>query len=227
MLDEETTESTEQPQQEDSSPDQPIVSPEGETNEETQTEEQPEEESTVELDGEQVPLSQIKEWKQGHMLQSDYTKKTQELAAMKREATAPKQELSDEEKQIKEFIRKNNLMTAGQFNQQLADNNELLSLKSKGMSDKQETVVKSLSRSTGTTGSGIPYTQASMAEIYDDVYSQTDKPKVVSKKVVGVSSKSGVKKSNKLTREAIEKMTSEEYVKRKPEIMKAMAEGTL
>jgi len=228
MLDEETTESTEQPQTEDSSPDQPIVSPEGETSEEPQPVEPTQEEPTVELDGEQVLLSQVKEWKQGHMRQEDYTKKTQELANLKRETSAPKQDLSDEDKQIQDFIRKNKIMTADQFNQQIADNNEIMSLKTKGMDVKQESVVKSLSRSTGLTSMGVPYTQASMTEIYEDIFSQADKPKVVSKKVVGVSPKSGVKTGgNKLTRESIAAMGTEEYAKRKTEILKAMTDGTL
>lgn len=42
-------------------------------------------EPTVEIDGEQVPLSLVKEWKAGHMRQEDYTRKTQELAAAKRD----------------------------------------------------------------------------------------------------------------------------------------------
>lgn len=33
-----------------------------------------------ELDGEQVTAEQIKEWKSGHLMQADYTRKTQELA---------------------------------------------------------------------------------------------------------------------------------------------------
>ena len=118
-------------------------------------------------------------------------------------------------------------MTADQFNQQIADNNEIMSLKSKGMDAKQESVVKSLSRSSGVTSSGVPYVTASMTEIYEDIFSQSEKPKVVSKKVVGVSPKSGVKTSNKLTRESIAKMDTAEYEKRKPEILEAMAKGTL
>jgi hypothetical protein len=74
MTDEETMESTEQPQLEDSTPDQPDVSPEeGETVEDIETEEPTEEsEPTVEINGEEIPISELK---QGYMRQSDYTRK--------------------------------------------------------------------------------------------------------------------------------------------------------
>jgi len=42
-------------------------------------EEEPEE-PVVELDGEKIPVSEVKEWKQGYLRQQDYTKKTQALA---------------------------------------------------------------------------------------------------------------------------------------------------
>lgn len=48
------------------------------------------EEPTVEIDGEKVPLSQIKAWKEGHMRQEDYTRKTQELAEAKRQLARTK-----------------------------------------------------------------------------------------------------------------------------------------
>lgn len=49
---------------------------------------------TYDLDGEQITAEQIKEWKAGHMLQADYTRKTQELAAQ-REQLKPVQETLD------------------------------------------------------------------------------------------------------------------------------------
>jgi len=225
MTDEETKESIEQPELQDSTPDQPEVSPEdGGAVEEPQYEEPTEEsEPTVEINGEEIPISELK---QGYMRQSDYTRKTQELANL-RKTNAPAQELSEEQKQIQEFIKSNNLMTTAQFNQLQADNNELMQLKTSGMSSAQEKVVKSLSRSTGNISAGIPYTQATISEIYEDVYGQQDKPKVVSKKVVGVKPKSGERSSGKLTREAIANMSQEEYEKRQPEIMKALATGNL
>lgn len=39
----------------------------------------------IEIDGEQVPLSQVKAWKAGNMMQADYTRKTQEVASRARE----------------------------------------------------------------------------------------------------------------------------------------------
>jgi len=46
--------------------------------------EQGKQEQTVEIDGEQVPLSEVKKWKAGNMRTDDYTRKTQELAEEKR-----------------------------------------------------------------------------------------------------------------------------------------------
>lgn len=42
-------------------------------------------ETVVDLGEEKVPISKVKEWKSGHMMQSDYTKKTQELANQRKE----------------------------------------------------------------------------------------------------------------------------------------------
>jgi len=47
-------------------------------------EEEPEE-PVVELDGEKIPVSEVKEWKQGYLRQQDYTKKTQALAEERRQ----------------------------------------------------------------------------------------------------------------------------------------------
>lgn len=38
----------------------------------------------LDLDGEEIPLSQVKEWKSGHMMQSDYTRKTTELSEQRK-----------------------------------------------------------------------------------------------------------------------------------------------
>lgn len=60
-----------------------------EATDESETVEQPDEgqaegeeeaEQFIELDGEEVPLSQIREWKSGGMMQADYSRKTQVLA---------------------------------------------------------------------------------------------------------------------------------------------------
>src|SRR3990167_6202070 len=49
---------------------------------------------TFELDGERLTPEQIKEWKAGHMMQSDYTRKTQELS-QQRDQLKPYVELAD------------------------------------------------------------------------------------------------------------------------------------
>lgn len=41
---------------------------------------------SIEIDGEQYTLEQLKEFRQGYMRQSDYTRKTQEIANMRKEA---------------------------------------------------------------------------------------------------------------------------------------------
>lgn len=41
-------------------------------------------EQTVEIDGEQVPISQVRAWREGNMRTEDYTRKTQQLAEERR-----------------------------------------------------------------------------------------------------------------------------------------------
>jgi Fe-S-cluster formation regulator IscX/YfhJ len=60
---------------------------------------QQKEEPVFDIDGEQVKLSDIKSWKSGHLMQADYTRKSQELAK-ERDGLKPYQELGD-------FIQKN------------------------------------------------------------------------------------------------------------------------
>ena len=43
-------------------------------------------EAFVDVDGEQIPASQVREWKQGYMRSEDYTRKTQQLAEERRRA---------------------------------------------------------------------------------------------------------------------------------------------
>jgi hypothetical protein len=52
----------------------------------TEVEEETEPISEFDIDGEKVTLDQIKEWKNSGLRQSDYTKKTQEVANMRKEA---------------------------------------------------------------------------------------------------------------------------------------------
>lgn len=48
-------------------------------------------EPVYDVDGEKVPVSKIKEWKSGHLMQSDYTRKTQELATIRQQYEPYKQ----------------------------------------------------------------------------------------------------------------------------------------
>ena len=95
------------------------------------------------------------------------------------------------------------------------------------MTPQQEKVVRAMSKTSETTSSGVPYYQATMAQIHEDLYGAQATEKVVGKKVVGVKPRGGAKTSNKLTREAIAAMSPEEYTKRKTEINAAAAEGAL
>lgn len=61
-----------------------------------------EEELYLELDGEEVSLDEVKKWRDGHMMQADYTRKTMELADQRKklegvlsEAETYKQQASD------------------------------------------------------------------------------------------------------------------------------------
>lgn len=49
------------------------------------------------LDGEKVTAEQIKEWKQGYLRQDDYTRKSQEVAEMRKELEALRQESQKED----------------------------------------------------------------------------------------------------------------------------------
>lgn len=65
---------------------------EGTTDDEAETSESENEETQedvfYEIDGEEIPVDQILEWKNGHLRLSDYTKKTQELATQKKSLAA-------------------------------------------------------------------------------------------------------------------------------------------
>ena len=47
-----------------------------------------------EIDGEEVSAADIKRWKSGHLMQSDYTRKTQQLAEERKRVTAEREQLS-------------------------------------------------------------------------------------------------------------------------------------
>lgn len=86
----EPVEPTEEPDIVDmSEPEEPIeeVAEVEETQEAEEIEEEAEEVADdfyLDLDGEEVSFSQIREWKQGHMMQSDYTRKTTEVAEQRK-----------------------------------------------------------------------------------------------------------------------------------------------
>lgn len=98
----EPVEPTEAPEQEpveeevDEQPEEEQQEAETETEEaETEEEEQPDtqeeaEELYIDLDGEEIALSEIKSWKDGNLRQSDYTKKTTELAEQRKAFEAEK-----------------------------------------------------------------------------------------------------------------------------------------
>ena len=88
---------------------------EGQADETAEDSSEEEEQPKFNLDGEEYTADQIKQWKQGSMMQEDYTRKTQELAEMRRnyerlmqvrqEPQQPEQFESDEQRQAMELIR--------------------------------------------------------------------------------------------------------------------------
>lgn len=86
-----------------------MVQPNGTTQADSDTQDT---NNTVVIDWEEVTLDSIREWKKGHMLQSDYTKKTQELAKQRKELESQKQsELSDDEKQLLWWLKEHWVQT--------------------------------------------------------------------------------------------------------------------
>lgn len=59
-----------------------------------------------EIDGEEVDYETLKEWKQGHLRQSDYTRKTQQIAQMRKELEKKEQENQDA-LEIYQFLQAN------------------------------------------------------------------------------------------------------------------------
>lgn len=69
--------------------------------------------STYDIDGEQYTLDQIKEWRQGNMRQSDYTRKSQEVARARQE--------NKDAIELYEFMR-NNPEIVQKLNEEVPDN---------------------------------------------------------------------------------------------------------
>lgn len=63
-----------------------------------------EEELYLDLDGEEIPLSQVKEWKSGHMMQSDYTRKTTELSEQRKEFEAEREAFSANQAKLNDTV---------------------------------------------------------------------------------------------------------------------------
>jgi hypothetical protein len=58
----------------------------------------------VDLDGEEITSKQIKEWKSGHMMQSDYTRKTQELSDERKNLDEEREKISAEMAKLQEKV---------------------------------------------------------------------------------------------------------------------------
>ena len=89
-------------------PDEPEVveaaSEEYEESEETTPEPSEQEDFYVELDGREISLKDIKEWEQGNLRQSDYTRKTQELADQRKQIEQKSADLQQKEALMDEYI---------------------------------------------------------------------------------------------------------------------------
>lgn len=79
-----------------------------ELNKEEAPKEEPKEQEVPKynIDGEEYDLDTIKQWKQGHLRQSDYTKKTQEVAAIRKELEAERAKSQDAQ-DIYNFLQEN------------------------------------------------------------------------------------------------------------------------
>lgn len=70
-------------------------SEESESENDDETDDGEEELLYLDLDGEEVDLETIKKWRDGHLMQADYTRKTQELAQQRKEAESTLKEAAD------------------------------------------------------------------------------------------------------------------------------------
>ena len=96
-----------EPEREQQAPpqqDQPESEPQQQEPEQ-QTEQGSQDEPVIELDCEYIPVSKIKEWKSGHLMQSDYTRKTQEVAEQRRAIEAQRAELQKHVEFQQQFIK--------------------------------------------------------------------------------------------------------------------------
>ena len=72
--------------------------------EETEEQAESEDELYLDLDGEEVPLSQVKKWKSEHMMQADYTRKTTELSEQRKEFEAEREAFNANQAKLQETV---------------------------------------------------------------------------------------------------------------------------
>jgi len=236
VIAEESTDQTETEEVEESQ-DQPDAEETSDESEISDDEEQPDEDSSeefIEIDGEEVSLEELKK---GYLRQSDYTRKTQEVADQRKQLedfknlyndTQQKKEMSPEEKQVFDFIEKYGLVTKDSLEKKMSitqakalDQQEFNSWKAgSGADSKIASAVYEL---------GKAFPKKGYAEIYSEYFTGAKPKKVVSRKVVGVKGKGTTTKSQSgYTRERIAELAkSGEYAKHRDRIMAAMKRGEI
>lgn len=86
------------------------------------------------IDGEEYDVETIKEWKQGHLRQSDYTRKTQELAQMKKEFESRKKEVEDAI-EVYKFLQANPKLTEELYEKSLELGEQVPKIKTEQATD--------------------------------------------------------------------------------------------
>jgi len=237
-------ESTDQPTEESTNSDQPDT---GELSEESkelledesqdsESEDQPTEESEESEEEEdqkfQVGDKEITldEMKLGYMRNSDYTQKTQELAAIKKDLDKkPAVDLSPEEKQVQEFLNKYGVVTKAELQQQLK-------LEQARVSDQQNFgnwksgAKPSGERAEAVFNLGKAFPKMSYSDIDKKYFgTATTQKKVVKRKVVGMKGKGSGNKvaGDGFTREQIARMSIDDYKKNEVAIKDALAKGEI
>lgn len=76
-----------------------------------------------EIDGEEFDLDTIKEWRQGHLRQADYTRKTQEIAKMRKELEA-KEAMYKDAIEVYQFLQANPTLTQQLYQSALEEGQE-------------------------------------------------------------------------------------------------------
>lgn len=92
--------------------------------EETYEADDAEEESYFDIDGEEITLEQIREWKRGFLREDDYTRKTQSLSAERKEIEAQKAKTTEKLQKLDQSI--NQLESLLQTEEEAIDWDELI-----------------------------------------------------------------------------------------------------